>query len=407
MNIACGKTVICEWGKKITPYISCLSLWLLAGVLVVFSMSLSGYYLKPGGCTGHYFGYDSWYARWDGQWYNWIVDKGYHFPADPYGYGPQVFFPLYPLLGKGVQWLSGWDSQISLLTVSWLASAIFSCLWVGYCHSHPKKVPENAMALGLALILFWPAAYFLRVNYTESLYILGVALLFLGMARKWSLESLIFICGLITAIRPTGVVCVVVLVIHSWRRLKDKEFLPRAGLVMMIGLASAWGLYCYMLYLGIVFGDPINFYTRQSAWNFPGQGADPLQDWKTILTFRPVWGFLPDGGLQSVASYPYDLQNRVSWALAWIVLLFGICKRWLTLEEVAFCVMSLLLFYYFNSLRGMNSIGRYVLTVLPLFPVMGRMMAVLPQAVQIGIIALFAALLFLNGGMFNVMHCMF
>jgi hypothetical protein len=391
-----------------TAVLEPLILFVLSTSLVFAAAAYSKQYFVPGSCTGHHFGYSTWFSNWDGQWYNLIVNDGYKY-SDAEGYSPIVFFPLYPLLGRVVQIVLRLRSEYSLLLVSSTALAAFCCVWMSYVRSHPKNVSTaKPVALtSLTLVLFWPNALYFHLNYTESLYILLLGIFFRGMAKRWSLASLVVVCGLLTATRPTGIICCAVLVLHSWIRLRHGSSYKRCLLTAAIGLLSAWGLCAYMLFLHWEFGNPLLFATKQAAWN--GGSTENLffLHWRETLAFRPVWGFLVDGSLAEIHTYAWNVMNRGFWLLAWLALGTGAFRRWLTSEEILFCVLSLLFFYYAKSAYNMESVGRYLLSLLPLFVVLGRLLTKLPVALQTGIFAILGMFLFLHTGLYRMMYCVF
>ena len=394
--------------KNFKPYVLPLVLFSFSSLLVVAGGKFGSTFFQKGTCTGHYFGYRSWFSNWDGQWYQYIFEHGYHYTGDRGGYGPQVFFPLYPLFGFIVKTMSGLHGEYLPVTVSWLALAVFSCVWMHYAKEKlHKPIDAPVVLFSLALILFSPNSYFMRVAYTEALYITILAFFFLGLVRRWPIYTLIFICGLLTAARPTGIIACITLALHVWLCLRDKPFFMRTVLAGFVGLVSAWGLYSYMFYLHIVFGDSLLFMNKQLAWNY----GMPLNvfwlKWQKMLSLRPIWGFLVDGSLRNISTYPWNLQNRFTVLLVIATIILGIQKKWLSLEEIVFCILSLLLFYVPNAPKGMESVGRYNLTLIPLVLVMARLLFKLPLVIRGGILFLLGFLLFLQTGLFSLWYCVY
>lgn len=383
------------------PCLLPMILWLASGLLVLLAAQLAASYPINRTCSGHDFGFAAWFSNWDGQWYNLIATQGYHY-SDARGYGPQVFFPLYPLLGAAVSAATGAGSEIALLLVSWLASAGLCCAWMRYA-----AASGQGALWGLALLLFWPCAYFLRVDYTESLYMFLLCLFLLGMAEGWRLRWLVLLCGLLTAIRPTGIVCSLALALYLWRRRGDREPLPRAAWALAAAGASAWGMLCYMLYLWEASGDPLLFLSRQLAWNYSMPAGIFWLRLGDMLTLRPVWILFTSEHMLDVYTVNYAIQNGLGWVLGWVFLYVGWRRKWLPPEEILLCGVSLLLFYYFNAPKGMESVGRYVYSLLPLFLVMGRCLAAAPIAARYVVITLLATLLAMHTGMFRLMYCMY
>jgi len=208
------------------------ALYVLSGSLVLLGGYVLAAYLRVDRCFGHDLGYTSWLSNWDGQWYKYIADRGYLYLGAG-GYGPQVFFPLYPLLGRLVAWVSPARGQLPLIIVSWLAAWGFCLAWMRYAALRFAPAQEGAL-WGLALILFWPPSYFLRVAYTESLYLFLLTLFLYGCAKRWHPLQLVAVTGLLSATRPTAVVACAVLALHVFERYRDWPLARR----LMAGAAT-------------------------------------------------------------------------------------------------------------------------------------------------------------------------
>src|SRR5262249_3968830 len=56
------------------------------------------------------------FGNWDGEWYRGIVENSYAY--DSHKPSNVAFFPGYPVLGRGVVWLSNGDTNLALLLVA-------------------------------------------------------------------------------------------------------------------------------------------------------------------------------------------------------------------------------------------------------------------------------------------------
>jgi hypothetical protein len=378
----------------------------MSGLLVLFGGYVLAKYLPVSRCTGHYFGYSSWLSNWDGQWYQYIAHRGYHYIGKD-DYGPQVFFPLYPLLGRLLDVISPLHGQLPLIAVSWLAAWSFCLVWMRYAEVRIEAPRQNAALWGLALILLWPVSYFLRVAYTESLYLFLLTLFFYGCARQWHPLSLVAVTGLLTATRPTALLVCVVLALHLFLRARHLPLAKRLLLSALIGVASAWGMYAYIFYLYLDFGNPLLFVTKQMAWNYQMPADIFFRRWQEMLSLRPAWIFLVDGSLLDPSTYPWNLQNRAMWLVSLVLIAIGGLKRWLNAEELLFCVLTVLLIYYTHAAKNMESVGRYVFTLVPLYLVLTRLLLRLPLSLRLGVLALSATLLAVQSAHFSLWHCVF
>jgi len=381
------------------------ALYVLSGALVLLGGYFLASYLRIDRCVGHDLGYTSWLSNWDGQWYQYIADRGYLYVGAG-GYGPQVFFPLYPLLGRLVATVSPARGQLPLIIVSWLAAWGFCVAWMRYAALRLAPAQDGAV-WGLALILFWPLSYFLRVAYTESLYLFLLTLFFYGCAKRWHPLQLVALTGLLSATRPTAIVACAVLALHVFERYRDWPIGKRLMISAAIGGVSAWGLYGYMAYLQVEFGDAFLFAKRQLAWNYHMPADVFLANWQEMLSFRPTWGFLVDDSLQDPSAYAWNVQNRVSWLGAVLLVVVGRVKRWLNAEEFVFCVLSMALIYVTSAPKNMESVGRYLFALVPLYLVMTRLLLALPVALRVGLLAFSAVVLTVQSAHFRMWACVF
>ena len=378
----------------------------LSGALVLLGGYLLANFLPENRCRGHYFGYTSWLSNWDGQWYQYIADRGYHYGAGD-AYSPVVFFPLYPLLGRLLDALTPLYGQVPLVAVSWLATWGLCMVWMHYAAQRIEGPSSQAPLWGLALILLWPVSFFMRVAYTESLYMFLLTAFFYGCAKEWRPLYLVGVTGLLTATRPTAVLVCAVLVLHLFRRYRDYPLVTRLFRSAAIGAGSAWGLYAYMLYLYLDFGSPFLFVSKQLAWNYQMPADVFLTRWQEMLSFRPAWDFLFNGALLDPSTYPWNLQNKALWLAGIVLIAIGRMNRWLSVEEFFFCLLTLVLVYYTHGPKNMESIGRYVSTLVPLYLVMTRILLKAPIGLRVGFLTLSAAVLTMQSAHFRMWYCVF
>jgi Gpi18-like mannosyltransferase len=135
------------------------------------------------------------FARWDSGYYAVIAEKGYA----PDG-NERAFFPLYPIVVRGLSQVSGLSVWWSGLLVSVIAFGI-ACLifnaWVRL--DHPADVARHSTAL----LCFSPMAFYFVAFYAESLFLaLSVAGLYL--ARRGHFVAGGIVLSLAGATRPTA-----------------------------------------------------------------------------------------------------------------------------------------------------------------------------------------------------------
>ena len=383
---------------------------LLVSTLVVYGGAiLAAPLLHDSDCSGHKFDYaGEWYANWDGQWYKYILLNGYDFDKNiPRAFGPKVFFPLYPLLGRLVYFFTSLKPEWCLLIVTWTALIGLCVVWERYCR---LRFPDDAARrqYALLLLLFWPAALFLRVTYTESLFMLLIALLFYGFQKQWPMHRLILVCALATATRPTGIACAAALCCYAWNSSPQRG--ARRGIyALSAAIAGCAGLFAYMLYLWLSWNDPLLFLHQLQAWSrFATYGGLTMpQRLEMLVTLKPLWSFFAmHPWTESAISWHFQLLNQGTWTIAVLVVAAATVKRWLKPEEIIFALASLGMIYMTTGYRDMVSSGRYTLAVLPLYIGLARLLPQRNPTAIACLVACLASLLFLYSGMFARWLCL-
>ena len=145
-------------------------------------------------------------GRWDGAHYTKIAVGGYP-SALPTGTGvsaetPHAFFPVFPLLIRGVRALTGLSPVSSGLLVNVaLATVAAALVWLV-----AREVADEDTATKAVLVFsFFPGAFVLGMVYSEGTFLALAAGCLLALLRRWWV-----VAGLLAAVagatRPTGLV---------------------------------------------------------------------------------------------------------------------------------------------------------------------------------------------------------
>ena len=194
-------------------------------------------------------------------WFRW--DSGHFTAIASNGYDAAwrtAFFPLFPLLQRGVAFLTH-DPFIAGLITSNLAG--LGMLVVLYRLVQEDFDAERAFRTVLYLSVF-PTAFFFVAAYNESLFLLLTLLSFYHMRRgNWWLAGLFGLLASLT--RSAGIVlflpfCYEYLRQHQFS-IKKVRFTAVSSLAIPAGLAI-FALYCYDK-----FHDPLSFSHAQVAWD--------------------------------------------------------------------------------------------------------------------------------------------
>jgi len=305
------------------------------------------------------------WAHWDGSWYIKIAQYGYS-SAD----GTAAFFPLYPLLLRGVGYVFGGNLVIAGIVISLACYA--GVVVVLYRLVALDFGRRTAFRATLYLSIF-PTAFFFQAVYGESLFLL-TALLCIYWCRTahWRLAGLAALLAALT--RSIGVLLIVPMAVMylqnidwSWRRLDSRAaslLLPPEGLLM------------WMAFLALVFGNPLLFLTSQSQWHrglatpnyalWHGlesvvQGLRQLFSGQSTHLYWPVEG---NGSPFALANV--NITAFLITAAACVLLLYGARRL-----PLAYTVWSLLAIgfplLFPNTYQPLYSMPRFVLAAFPIF----------------------------------------
>jgi hypothetical protein len=310
------------------------------------------------------------WSHWDGEHYVILAMGGYLHPPDNVS---PAFFPLYPLLLRSFAELFGgpiskealsvWGPLISLLFLPFAFYFIYHIALEGW---------GERVARGTVLILaFFPTTFFLNAAYTESLF------LALSAGSMWAMrvrKDLLLACvlaGFAAATRNVGIFLVVPLM-FEW--IKDVERFRWRGVYLLL---APGGLFAYMVYLWVRFGDPVLFYSAQESWGRHATG--PLDTasraWRAAvegasrLLDPDLWAHPSLSNVANQLAGASNFFNLVFFVFAMVVLLAG--SRYLPLSLTVYGLLLVAPATLFGT-PGSPLMGtpRYVLVAFPVFIVL-------------------------------------
>ena len=270
----------------------------------------------------------------DAWWYQRIAESGYRI-SNAAERDKLAFFPLYPLL------VPRGDFAINGLILSNLAF-LAALILLGKLALRLELDPPAAER-AVFYAAFFPTSYFFSLPMTESLFLLLSVTAFLAAAsdRYWAAG----IAGaLASATRVTGVLLLPVLLLLAWQR--HRRFTPS---MLWLALVPA-GLAAFMLYLHTVTGDALAFLHAQQSW---GRRAAPF--WQPLIDYVTHW---------NVVGEPWNLLT-FNFVVAVLLLVCAIAL--FIRREYALGAYTLLAVLVPLSTGSLQSIGRYAVTVFPLY----------------------------------------
>src|SRR5713101_3122243 len=311
--------------------------------------------------------------RWDAVHYTQIAQFGYQSIYDT------AFFPLFPLLIKGIALLFGNQGYIIIgMILSNLA--LLGTLFVLY-QIAADTLGDLVGRRTLLYLCIFPTAFFFFAAYNESLFLLFTASSFLAMRRqKWWLAGILGLFAALT--RSAGIFLVIPYLYELWisrdsfmdsdqsisRKLLD--MLPRVLPVVLIPIGTLiYSIYCWKL-----FNDPIAFATVQSNWDrqltWPWVGI-----WSAL---GEIFGIQPFGSFFEVHLL-LDLTATISFIVLAIL-------GWRRLRMSYNIWIALLLFYMLISPEiahdTLVSNQRFVLEMFPAFITLAALSVKYPRLHQ-------------------------
>lgn len=278
---------------------------------------------------------------WDAAWYRDIAHAGY-------GGVPKVglrFFPLFPMLARGVSWLPGVSTGFATLLVANACALAAGVLVFELARREGRSV---ALARRAVWILYLaPSAFVLVMGYAEATLMTAtlVALIALRSRHWWIAAAAGVVAGLT---RPVGVLLVVPALLEAWRWRSVATRKEVVGAIAAI-VAPAAGAGAYLAWAEHRSGDLLYPINVQQVSTSRGGWVDPL---------RAVWraGRLAfDGGHLSAGIHLVTVA-------ALVVLIVVLWRRWpasFTAYAIAAVVVAL-------SANNLDSLERYSLSTVPL-----------------------------------------
>ncbi len=246
---------------SLLPYFWAISIFLCSRAVVALGLVFSRKYLPTGSdvwSAGPF-----WYhqlLQWDSEWYFKIATEGYRYNGDPTIQQNIVFYPLYPMLARGLAAISGLTTADALLLVANVAALLAI---VALFKLVREEFGDRLALTTIALLSFFPASVLLSAGYTEPLELLLIVSFFLVLKQQRYLWAAL-LAGLAVADRSTGIVLLPVLVWEMWRSRDQKPFFP--AVLPCVVLATS-GIWLFMIYLWSQFGDPLVFADGQAAFH--------------------------------------------------------------------------------------------------------------------------------------------
>jgi hypothetical protein len=280
------------------------------------------------------------FSTWDAQHYLFIAEHGY-VPGNE----SNAFFPLLPALIRLFMPLFGGSSLIAGLAVSNAASlAGLYVLFVFLRDLCGRRTALDTLVLFLAI----PTAFFFSLVYSESIFLLLSALLFLFLYRDQYARAAIP-AALLPLARPAG--ALVLLPFAAYYLLRQRPVLNKRALWLAAPIA---GGVVYLAIMWLATGNPLEMMEAEKVY---------VSGYSILNVLHPaeLWQRLMQAPLH-IHGYADSMIDRAFFA-AFLALLIPLFRR-VPLPLALFALGTGLL----SVLSGtFMSYGRYVLAAFPLF----------------------------------------
>jgi hypothetical protein len=198
------------------------------------------------------------WERFDGLWYLRIAAHGY-----ANGDGSAAFFPLYPVMTRGLSVILGGHPLAAALLIS--NASFAASLVVLYALTLRETASVDISRRTVLYLAVFPTSFFFLAPYSESLFLLLVLLMFWFVRReRWELAGLAAAAAALT--RNLGVLLMIPLAVEAYQRWRSER--DRAALLRRLAWAGApvVAVVPYLAFWAHLSGDWLAPIHQQTNW---------------------------------------------------------------------------------------------------------------------------------------------
>lgn len=223
-------------------------------------------------------------CKWDClDWYSELAETGYYHVTSlsPHKIGAAnwAFFPGFPGVAYVVMHLFHVSFQVAGLIINSIAIPLI--VYYGFqCQELNNQLPRASNIKKYSIIfLSIPSMFWMRIQYSESIFGLFLILFYYNIIKN-RLVFCFFLSGALCLTRPTGIFCVIVILIYKYissinvNKEKLSSFLNFNINYAILFISPFFYISLYMIFLHFWAGDSLAFSHVQYAWGrvskFPG-----------------------------------------------------------------------------------------------------------------------------------------
>jgi hypothetical protein len=297
----------------------------------------------------------------DSYWFANIVNRGYQTIVPPIDHKVMEvsnvgFFPAYPVLAAALHYGLGLETETALLVTAQAAAWGFWSYFFLFCERW--NLPAALQIVGTLAIVAHPAAFFLIVGYSESLFLMALFgfIYWSSSPARFSQIWASLHGALMSATRIVGIPCAVYPVVQSffedaWTSVhRPLVWLKTHTRAVAITATSMLGAILFFIYCQLRWGHwDMYMLTQWAAWGI-------IPDY--LAVFRPAsyhW-------LLPALNNPTEASQMAMTLGGLLLVLVGVCEllpalrrrtSWKTRIGIYFCAVVI----YFLSVSGVACVG--------------------------------------------------
>jgi hypothetical protein len=325
---------------------------IIATKILVFTIGIVVTYLNTG-LSSPFTAVIDMFNRWDAPHYVDIARNWYVSDPSLDAYNFIVFFPLYPILIRLI------TLDLNYINLSALmVSNVCSLIAFSYLYKLAKlEFNENVAVKAVLFLSVFPTAYFLSSPYTEGLFFaLVIASVYYARLGNWSFAGSLSLFAALTKLFGLLLFPVLFVEYLHQRGWKPKKLKPNV-------LWTFSALAGFLIYLGInyqVTGSPFTFMAIQALhW---GTRLDPLSGLEGAYGWT-MNAFYPDKITVGIAPIAFAVFGL-------LMVVVSIWKR----QRPVYMIYMFLSWALAVSTSWWISVPRYVMTMFPIFSLLGSLM---------------------------------
>jgi hypothetical protein len=290
-------------------------------------------------------------GRADALWFKSIAVDGYEpGPYEDWNYHNWAFFPLFPLAWHFAGKLTG---EYPLTGIALSNLLFFFALLVLHKTALTLSGDEGIAHRTVFYTSIFPMSYFFSLPMSESLFLLLTVGTFLSaLKERWALAGIVG--ALASATRVSGLLLLPAVLILYFENRRQSKFEPRLLWLLLMPM----GLFCFVVYLFVLTGNPLAFLGVQSAWGHTGRFfLAPLAQYVNSPFF--ILG-------------NWDLR-ALNFAAATLALICGLVlarrREW---AMAFYTIVSMVMPLSAEAPHSLQSLARYSAVLFPIFYLLAR-----------------------------------